>query len=316
MGAATATSIGRTGWVTTDLEEARYHLESDFGAHLRIGEARSVGRQLSVSRRGTADFQSGTVRLPAQLSFDCEDRDVVIVNIMRAGTIGGTGSALSFAYRCGDVFLANFPGAQYRCHTDHTDVHSVAIPTQYLAESAGMSTAPRFLSVNPVSPAAAARWVETVGLVEHPLDDPEVQTPLALSSTARMLATTILETFPTTSTPAVAGLGRLLPHHVRRAVAYMEANASADITVWDIADAVGLTPAGVSYLFRRHLRVAPMTHLRRIRLAYAHQELVVSDPRTTTVGLIAAQWGFARVDSFAVLYRSSYGQSPYTTLRE
>lgn len=311
-----ATSIREVSWTTTDLEQARELLERDFGARLRADESHGAARQLSVHRRGTANFSLDDVRLPAQLSFDCVDSDVVIVNAMRAGTFGGTGAATDFTYRRGDVFLAGFPGAHYRCHTDHTAVRSVAIPTRYLADAVGASAPLSFLSVNPVTPAAAAAWKRDIARVERILDDPETQTPLVLCETARMLARRVVTTFPTTTTPGAAQLGRLMPIDLRRAIAYIEEHAAADISVWDIARGTGVTPAGVVYLFRRHLGVTPMAYLRRVRLDHAHHELVETDRSRATIGRIAARWGFRSGASFAVYYRSCYDQSPYTTIRE
>lgn len=311
-----ATSIREVSWTTTDFEEARERLEDEFGARLRVDEARGTDRHLTVRRRGTANFSVDTVRLPAQLTFDCADSDVVIVNTMRAGTFTGAGAAANFSYRRGDVFLAGFPGAHYRCHTDHTSVRSVAIPTRYLAEVAGATASPRFLSVNPVTPAAAAAWKCTLARVERILDDPVMHTPLVLCETARMLAERVVTTFPTTTTPGAAQLGRLMPVDLRRAIAYIEEHADADISVWDIARGIGLTPGGVVYLFRRHLGVTPMAYLRRVRLDRAHHELVATDRSRATVCRIAARWGFRSGASFATYYRSCYDQSPYATIRE
>ncbi|MBO0677826.1 helix-turn-helix transcriptional regulator [Mycolicibacterium sp. S2-37] len=310
-----ATAIQHASWTTTDLGEACTRLETEFGARLRVGESRGNAKRLSVDKRGTEQFQCGTVRLPTQLHFDCADNDVIIVNTMQAGIIGGIGGLHDFAYRRGDVFLSNFPGAHYRCHTDHTAAHIVVLPTRFFLEAVGSSPALRFLSVNPVSADATKRWMETVNHVEQILRDKDAQTELSLATTARTLAARILETFPTTTTPAVTHPGRLIPNTLRQAIDFMEANARIDIGVWDIARAVDLTPSGVAYLFRRHLGVTPMAHLRQIRLRNAHQELVDGDPAATTVGRVAARWGFARPGSFAALYRTCYAQSPYATLR-
>jgi AraC-like DNA-binding protein len=311
-----ATLIGGGSWTTTDLDDARHRLECDFGAQLRIGDAAATHRPMSVDRRAAAGFQIDTVRLPTRLSFDCADSDRVIVNIMRAGRIGGDGASQNFRYQRGDVYLSGFPGAQYRCHTDHTHVEAVVIPTRFLIEATGTTSALRFLSVNPVTPAAAAVWKATVAQVQRILDDPAMHTPLVLCEAGRMLSERIVATFPTTTTPGPAQLGRLMPVDLRRVLAYMEENAHTDISVWDIARAVDLTPAGVAYLFRRHLGSTPMAHLRRIRLDRAHRELVESDRSRATVGRVAAHWGFSRPATFATFYRSCYGQSPYATIRE
>lgn len=105
-----------------------------------------------------------------------------------------------------------------------------------------------------------------------------------------------------------------MPNFLRRAIAYMEDNAADDIGLVDIAAAVELTPEGVTYLFRRHLEVGPLEHLRRIRLDRAHLDLLDHTPDTTTVHRIAARWGFPHISSFEEFYRGSYGQNPQVTL--
>lgn len=310
-----ATSIRDRCWTTTDLEEARDRLDSEFGARLLVSQARGTDRQLSVRRRGAANFSVDAVRLPAQLSFDCADNEQVIVNTMRGGVFGGTGGGANFSYRRGDVFLSGFPGAHYRCHTDYTSVVSVAIPTRFLAEAAGAEPSLHFLSVNPVTNAAAACWTATLLRVGRILDDPAMHTPLVLCHVARTLAEQVVRIFPTTTTPGPAHLGRLMPVDLRRVLSYIEEHADADISVWDIARAADLTPAGVAYLFRRHLGSTPMAHLRRVRLDHAHRELVETDRSAATVGRIAARWGFADASTFATFYRRCYDQSPYATIR-
>jgi transcriptional regulator GlxA family with amidase domain len=68
-------------------------------------------------------------------------------------------------------------------------------------------------------------------------------------------------------------------------------------------------------MFRRHLDTTPLQYLRRIRLHYAHHELLAADRRNDTVTAIAARWGFMHTSRFAVFYRQTYGRSPHVTLR-
>ena len=78
----------------------------------------------------------------------------------------------------------------------------------------------------------------------------------------------------------MAGLdnGRNLPPILRRAVAFIQDNADADIGLEDIAAAVNVSPRSVQYAFRRHLSTTPLEYLRRVRLDRAHRELKAADP--------------------------------------
>lgn len=102
---------------------------------------------------------------------------------------------------------------------------------------------------------------------------------------------------------------------LRRATAFIEENAHREITVSDIAAAVGVTPRSVQYSFRRHLGVTPLEYLRRIRLERAHRELQAADPSTDTVMAIAGRWGFSHAGRFSVVYKQTFGAPPSETLR-
>ena len=104
------------------------------------------------------------------------------------------------------------------------------------------------------------------------------------------------------------------PTLLRRAMAYIDDRADTDIAIADVAAHVYATPRAVQYVFRRHLDTTPMKYLRRVRLDRAHRDLVQGDPTVTTVGAVAARWGFAHQGRFARLYRQIYGNSPHRTL--
>jgi len=152
---------------------------------------------------------------------------------------------------------------------------------------------------------------------EVPVADNTITTPLVLGQTSRMLAAVTLSTFPNTAATGPTPHDRTdaKPVLLRRAMEYMDANATSDIGLADIADAVHVTPRAVQYMFRRYLEITPLQYLRRLRLHYAHQELLAGDRMHNTVTDISARWGFAHTGRFAVLYRQTYGQSPHATLR-
>jgi AraC-like DNA-binding protein len=109
--------------------------------------------------------------------------------------------------------------------------------------------------------------------------------------------------------------GSVQPRAMRRAVAFIDANASLPITVADIAAAAGTSTSAVRAAFRRHLDTTPTAHLRRVRLAAAHRDLQAADPAGgTTVAEIAALWGFRRRERFDIAYRECFGVGAEQTL--
>jgi AraC-like DNA-binding protein len=176
----------------------------------------------------------------------------------------------------------------------------------------------RFSSFQPVDVASARLWQQTVKYVKnHVLADDSLATPLVLGRVSRLLAAVTLSTFPNTATVGSPRHDRddHQPVLLRRAIEYIDANATSDISLADIAEAVHVTPRAVQYMFRRNLDMTPMQYLRRIRLHHAHEALVAADRMQDSVTAIAARWGFMHTGRFAVLYRDTYGRSPHTTLR-
>jgi AraC-like DNA-binding protein len=110
--------------------------------------------------------------------------------------------------------------------------------------------------------------------------------------------------------------GILGPRAIKQAVALIE-NRPAEIeTVADIATAVGLSIRALDDGFRRYVGTPPMTYLREVRLARAHEELVAGDADVTTATDVAGNWGFWHYGRFAAAYRRRYGRTPSQTLRK
>ncbi|MGW1992805.1 AraC family transcriptional regulator [Embleya sp. NPDC001921] len=103
---------------------------------------------------------------------------------------------------------------------------------------------------------------------------------------------------------------------LQRALAYCEAHAGMPISVADIAAAARVSVRTLQEQFRVHLETTPMGHLRRIRLAGAHADLVaVAQGRASgTVTGVAAAWGFPERRHFAAHYRATYHRPPSQTI--
>ena len=102
---------------------------------------------------------------------------------------------------------------------------------------------------------------------------------------------------------------------MRRAVAFIDANADQPITLADIAAAAGTTGRAVQSAFRDYGTTAT-GYLRRVRLARAHQQLRAADPASgVTVAAVAGQWGWASPSQFSAAYRRQFGLPPSQTLR-
>ncbi|MFI6982204.1 AraC family transcriptional regulator [Embleya sp. NPDC050154] len=111
--------------------------------------------------------------------------------------------------------------------------------------------------------------------------------------------------------------GSTEPNGLRRALAYCAEHAGEPISVKAVAAAAGMSVRTLQEKFRIHLGVTPVGHLRRVRLAGAHADLLnVAEGRSReTVTDIALRWGFGHLGRFGSMYRETYGQLPSRTLR-
>jgi AraC-like DNA-binding protein len=169
-----------------------------------------------------------------------------------------------------------------------------------------------------VASGRGAQWLSMVRSLADDLADesalvrqPMVAAPFTRSIMTGLLMTAQHEHREELASP-VAAAG---PSVVRTARAFIEANAHKPLTVNDIARAADVGVRGLQQGFQRSLETSPTEYLRQVRLREVHRELLTADAGTTTVGDVAARWGFAHQGRFAVHYRDRYGVRPGETLR-
>lgn len=137
---------------------------------------------------------------------------------------------------------------------------------------------------------------------------------LLLASLRRHALSMTLSAFPTSfrDTMEHSPQTRGAPATVRRALAFIDAEAHLPITVDDVAQAVHMSTRGLQRAFQRALDTTPGEALRRARLAGAHRDLVGSEDSVAT---IARRWGFSHPSRFAAYFRAEYGVLPGTIAR-
>jgi AraC-like DNA-binding protein len=201
----------------------------------------------------------------------------------------------------------------------------VRIPRHFLADFAeehlGLAAgSTRIESIAPLSRNAGARWSRAAAFICGQLLDEQdpVISPILAQEMTRMAAATVLEVFPSTATTVAytPGPSWAPPATVRRATAFIHANAGRPVSVTEIAESAGVTPRALQYAFRRHHETTVTGYLRQVRLEQAHQELQDGDTAVgVTVAATARRWGWANPGSFTSAYRRRYGVVPSLTLR-
>lgn len=302
-------------------------LEDAYGVPLRLSHKLTLQREgplLAHGRTSVGPMAIEEVYAAGHLEARPDPLNTVVVVWPTTGRYSGACDGMESAAQAGDVAVLAQPHLPFRAMCDDIRLTSVLLNPALVASVATglpVSQAPlpiRFTSFDPVDASAARLWKRTVAYIKDNVFAAEaLGTPLVVGHASRMLAAVTLRTFPNSATTTSTPQDRTdhKPVLLRRAIEFMDANASNDIGLGDIAEAVHVTPRAVQYMFRRHLETTPLQYLRRLRLHYAHQDLLAADRGSDTVTDIATRWGFAHTGRFAVLYRQTYGESPHTTLR-
>ncbi len=150
---------------------------------------------------------------------------------------------------------------------------------------------------------AAAHAVDAGRLQLAPYD-------LSLLAMERALARTVLQTQPSnvshllyaTRAPGSA-------YHLRRAIAYINANFQENISLDDIAAAAGVHRRTLQSLFRREVALTPMQYLKNTRLDRARYHLLRRHNRAP-VTEIAFDCGYSHLGRFSRDFRARFGQAP------
>jgi AraC-like DNA-binding protein len=274
-------------------------------------------------------FKLDEMTIHATAAFGFESEEEFFVTRVASGKLRVSAAAegLDEGFVHGDIGLIGRPRIDSVTEVDEDfrqDVITLTAP--FVREAAGIEPGseelPTFHSVRPATPQRARTWrraLEMVGGMLH--GDPAIaDAPLVIASANRMLAGLLLATFPNTATAAPVPLhGRDARNGdaLRRAISFIDSNADRDIGIADIAGAANVSRRAVQVAFQRHLETTPTGYLRRVRLDYAHRELLAAAPEDhLTVTDVAYRWGFSSPSRFAERYRAAFGYSPSQTLRD
>lgn len=114
-------------------------------------------------------------------------------------------------------------------------------------------------------------------------------------------------------TAAKPAADHIVPGDVRLAIAHMRANLDRPLAMSELVRVSGVPERTLQKHFRTFLGVAPLVHLRRMRLGAARAALLAAAPGDS-VTTVAARFGFGHAGRFAVEYRARFGETPSTTL--
>lgn len=247
-------------------------------------------------------FQLDTMDIAARAAVSYEPDQEYVVSTVRQGTLRVLQRGADERFLPGEVALIGRPAAKTRAEFADLREGVVQLGAASLRAAAGLDPAgealPELASIRPISEAHARTWRRAVDFAALTMsEDPAAASPLVVGATERLLAELVLATFPNRAHPPPAARDHTdagPPATLRRAVAFIEANAEGDIGIEDIAAAARVSRRAVQQSFRRHLDTTPTGYLRRVRLDAAHRELLDAAPgEGLTVTEVAYRWGFA-----------------------
>jgi AraC-like DNA-binding protein len=317
-----AEAPGRIEFSTTDPDLAIGYLQSAYGAYMKVSGARG-GHVYAHSRLDGGSFAIDEAQMPLRVELRQDPFNALVIGTLGTGRIERECGGITERFVPGDVFIDADPTLPATLQMLDVQGQTVMLDLAVLAQVATTSPtrAPgsiRFTGYQPVSAAAAEHWRRTVSYLGEMLGNIEVaRQPLIRGHGARLLAATMLTTFPNTALadPTAQDRHDAMTATVRRATAFIEQHAHADINMADIAAAANVSIRAVQCAFRRHLNTTPMAYLRAVRLNHVHHALLTADPsRGATVTDIAIRWGFYNHTRFAARYRHTYGVNPRHTL--
>ena len=175
-----------------------------------------------------------------------------------------------------------------------------------------------FTPLLPMSAPATRSWINMVLLFREQLFRPDslLNQPLAGLPFVDSLVRGFLLAANHSQRDALAGDEQLsAPHAIRTAIEILEQEAHSPWTLSAIAARCHVSVRSLQQGFQRHLGTTPMAYLRDVRLRRAHQDLLESEPSTTSVASVAFRWGFSNLGRFAAAHTARYGEPPAATLR-
>ncbi|WP_435221878.1 helix-turn-helix domain-containing protein [Streptomyces sp. Tue6028] len=293
-------------------------------ARMRIGSSTPGPSRARIHRSSIDSVSIDEINLDFEMNYSVTPLGKLCLCIVHDGTVQDHAfQGVEDVFGPGDIALFAPPDLPYAgriCNARYNITMLDPALLSQVADSTGPLDRPvRLTGHRPHSPAAARQLAHAIRyLRDHVLADPAAaDQPLLTSTATQHLAASVLATFPNTALTDDTATDRQDAHPamLRRALAYMDNHADQPITIAEIAAAAHVTTRALQYAFRRHLDTTPLAHLRRVRLAQAHRDLVTADPGgSDTVTEIANRWGFHHPGRFATLYRNAYRRAPHQTL--
>jgi len=102
---------------------------------------------------------------------------------------------------------------------------------------------------------------------------------------------------------------------VKTAEDYALSQTGDRLYVTDLCKVAAVSERTLEYAFKETMGLTPVTYLTRLRLHRVRQALLAAAPGSTTVSIVALDWGFWHFGEFSRAYKECFGELPSDTLR-
>ncbi|HBE16953.1 MAG TPA: AraC family transcriptional regulator [Cyanobacteria bacterium UBA11149] len=138
--------------------------------------------------------------------------------------------------------------------------------------------------------------------------------PIAIANLEIAIFSTLVQgPFYISSPNPVTNISEVSISRVREAADYIRANQKKNLTIPDIAQAMGCSSRSLQAAFARHYGYSPHQFLRTCRLESAHIELLNGKK---TITEIALEYGFSNPGRFAKYFQEHFGKKPSDIFRK
>jgi AraC-like DNA-binding protein len=142
-----------------------------------------------------------------------------------------------------------------------------------------------------------------------------IANPNAANGLERALIEAMVSCLTSGNPVAVRSAFRQHAKVMRRLEEVLRASPEGPLYMDDLCTAIGVSYRTLHACCREHLGMGPKRYLILRRMHLARRALSRGDPEKTSVTEIATEYGFWELGRFSVVYRSLFGESPFTTLR-
>lgn len=222
------------------------------------------------------------------------------------------GKLIRYSYDVGEMILARRDTEEWLCWTSDTAVLMVELPDDAL-QAVAQTTGTNSVEIEGTPHFDDKRVAALIEAVEHEQAGGFLSGRLYLDGIGQALAAAVTQVRGVLRKPLRSYSTGLGPAQLRRVTEYIHEQIDQDMTVMQLAEIAGLSPAYFSQMFQRSTGYAPHRFVLRARIQRAKEMLRTSDKKIIDVAIAC---GFETSQHFARVFQKLCNATPTEYRRE